>query len=94
MPVSAHDLDMAEQPMNSFARVNHDQPCEGISVNGKEPPVCEVHMLPWGHAPVADLYPAEASVDPEPDQCSGGIPSLSPPLERCSLPEGHEGPCQ
>lgn len=29
-----------------------------------------------------------------PRQCSGGIASLSPPLERCTLPEGHEGECQ
>ena len=31
---------------------------------------------------------------PPPEQCSGAIPSMSPPLERCTLVEGHDGPCQ
>ena len=29
-----------------------------------------------------------------PEQCTGGVPSLSPPSERCSLELGHEGPCE
>lgn len=26
-----------------------DRPCGGISTNGSKPPLCEVHMKPWGH---------------------------------------------
>jgi hypothetical protein len=29
------------------------RPCGGISTNGAEPPVCEVHLAPWGHARIA-----------------------------------------
>jgi hypothetical protein len=44
-----------ERKRNSFAEANHDKPCGGISIrdhNGppSEPPICEVHMLAWGHA--------------------------------------------
>lgn len=28
---------------------NPADPCGGISANGAEPPLCEVHMKPWGH---------------------------------------------
>jgi hypothetical protein len=44
-----------ERKRNSFAALNHDRPCGGISSSAtggpmQEPPICEVHMLPWGHA--------------------------------------------
>lgn len=36
-----------------------NQPCGGISTNGATPPLCEVHMKPWGHRWVTTNRPPE-----------------------------------
>lgn len=50
---------------------------------------------------IESTTPGNPFMDPDwrahilpPEQCSGAIPTLSPPAERCTLPEGHDGPCQ
>ena len=70
---------------------------------GNEPPPCWCRVL-VGYVTHPEDEPCptrEHWLDVEdsefpipPAQCRGGIPSLSPPLERCTLPEGHEGECQ